>query len=218
MARAEQLRCEPCRAACHACAAAQVPCPAQLAFQAALHRPLCACLPPQDAHNLLRPESVESFYLLWKASGDPQYKEWAWQVGGQAPCQPRRWPCAHACMQPCMHAAMLRWLNTPYHRPQHAAAVCRPPHFNTPTAGVPSLGKVDPCGCQHAAQGLCRVPGPAGPRRSRGSPGLRPGRRRRRGGGGGGARPAARRRLPCLQHQRRLQQPGVGPRGAPQTP
>lgn len=80
-------------------------------------------MPPQDAHNLLRPESVESFYLLWKASGDPQYKEWAWQVGGQAPCQPRRWPCAHACMQPCMHAAMLRWLNTPYHRPQHAAAV-----------------------------------------------------------------------------------------------
>ncbi|KAI3425805.1 hypothetical protein D9Q98_007780 [Chlorella vulgaris] len=33
-----------------------------------------------DAHNLLRPESVESFYLLWKVTGDPQYKHWAWQV------------------------------------------------------------------------------------------------------------------------------------------
>lgn len=38
--------------------------------------------PTQDAHNLLRPESVESFYLLWKVTGHPQYKHWAWQVGG----------------------------------------------------------------------------------------------------------------------------------------
>ncbi|KAL4430639.1 hypothetical protein ABPG75_005895 [Micractinium tetrahymenae] len=35
---------------------------------------------PNDAHNLLRPESVESFYILWKVTGDPQYKHWAWQV------------------------------------------------------------------------------------------------------------------------------------------
>jgi hypothetical protein len=31
---------------------------------------------------LLRPESVESFYLLWKVTGDPRYQEWAWQVRG----------------------------------------------------------------------------------------------------------------------------------------
>lgn len=34
---------------------------------------------PKDAHNLLRPESIESFYLLWKVTGDPQYQQWAWQ-------------------------------------------------------------------------------------------------------------------------------------------
>ncbi|KAL4423330.1 hypothetical protein ABPG77_006125 [Micractinium sp. CCAP 211/92] len=33
-----------------------------------------------DAHNLLRPESVESFYVLWKVTGHPQYRSWAWQV------------------------------------------------------------------------------------------------------------------------------------------
>ena len=35
---------------------------------------------PADAHSLLRPEAVESFYLLWKASGDPRYRQWAWEV------------------------------------------------------------------------------------------------------------------------------------------
>ena len=33
-----------------------------------------------DAHCLLRPETVESFYILWKVTGDPMYREWAWQV------------------------------------------------------------------------------------------------------------------------------------------
>lgn len=48
----------------------------------------CAACPPlfspfrtlQDAHSLLRPEAVESFFLLWKVTGDPRFKEWAWQV------------------------------------------------------------------------------------------------------------------------------------------
>lgn len=33
-----------------------------------------------DAHTLLRPETVESFYILWKVTGDPIYREWAWQI------------------------------------------------------------------------------------------------------------------------------------------
>lgn len=46
----------------------------------ALHQCAADSPPAQDAHNLLRPESVESFYILWKATGDPRYKQWAWQV------------------------------------------------------------------------------------------------------------------------------------------
>ena len=34
----------------------------------------------QDAHSLLRPEAVESLYVMWKVTGDPQYREWAWTI------------------------------------------------------------------------------------------------------------------------------------------
>ena len=58
----------------------------------------------QDAHNLLRPESVETFYILWKATGDPRYKQWAWQVRCTVlrcavPC--RAVLCC-ACSAPCL--------------------------------------------------------------------------------------------------------------------
>lgn len=33
---------------------------------------------PADAHNLLRPESVESWFLLWRLTGDEAYREWGW--------------------------------------------------------------------------------------------------------------------------------------------
>lgn len=33
-----------------------------------------------DAHNLLRPETVESFYLLHKVTGDPIWRERAWTI------------------------------------------------------------------------------------------------------------------------------------------
>ncbi len=46
-----------------------------------------SCYARQDAHNLLRPESVESFYVLWKVTGHPQYRSWAWQVGRYAAVQ-----------------------------------------------------------------------------------------------------------------------------------
>lgn len=34
----------------------------------------------QDSHNLLRPETVESLFILWRVTGDPRYREWGWQI------------------------------------------------------------------------------------------------------------------------------------------
>jgi mannosyl-oligosaccharide alpha-1,2-mannosidase len=31
---------------------------------------------PLDAHNLQRPETVESLYVMWRVTGDPVYREW----------------------------------------------------------------------------------------------------------------------------------------------
>ena len=33
-----------------------------------------------DAHNLLRPETVESLYYLYKVTGDRKYQEWGWEI------------------------------------------------------------------------------------------------------------------------------------------
>ncbi|KAG9284883.1 hypothetical protein G9A89_003806 [Geosiphon pyriformis] len=35
---------------------------------------------PNDAHNLLRPETVESLFVLWRITGDIQYREWGWRI------------------------------------------------------------------------------------------------------------------------------------------
>jgi len=35
---------------------------------------------PLDAHNLLRPETVESLFVLWRVTGDVKYREWGWQI------------------------------------------------------------------------------------------------------------------------------------------
>lgn len=32
----------------------------------------------QDAHNLLRPESTESLFVMWRVTGDSMYREWGW--------------------------------------------------------------------------------------------------------------------------------------------
>lgn len=29
---------------------------------------------------LLRPETVESYFYLWRATHDPKYREWGWEV------------------------------------------------------------------------------------------------------------------------------------------
>ena len=34
----------------------------------------------QDAHNLLRPETVESLFVLWRVTGDPIYRAWGWHI------------------------------------------------------------------------------------------------------------------------------------------
>ncbi|KAF3911147.1 hypothetical protein AA313_de0208159 [Arthrobotrys entomopaga] len=34
----------------------------------------------QDAHNLQRPETVESLFLMWRMTGDEVYREWGWKI------------------------------------------------------------------------------------------------------------------------------------------
>ncbi|KAL5989965.1 Mannosyl-oligosaccharide 1,2-alpha-mannosidase mns3 [Asimina triloba] len=35
---------------------------------------------PADQHNLLRPEMVESLFILHRITEDPKYREWGWQI------------------------------------------------------------------------------------------------------------------------------------------
>ncbi|KAJ2850951.1 mannosyl-oligosaccharide alpha-1,2-mannosidase [Coemansia brasiliensis] len=37
-------------------------------------------VPPNDRHYLLRPETVESLYLLWKITGETKWREYGWQI------------------------------------------------------------------------------------------------------------------------------------------
>lgn len=34
----------------------------------------------QDAHNLQRPETVESLFYMWRITGDATYREWGWEI------------------------------------------------------------------------------------------------------------------------------------------
>lgn len=53
---------------------------------------------PRDTHNILRPETVESLFYLWRVTKDPVYREWGWRifaaferhskVGGWGACYP----------------------------------------------------------------------------------------------------------------------------------
>jgi Glycosyl hydrolase family 47 len=36
-------------------------------------------LTASPAYNILRPETVESFFYLWRVTGDPVYQEWGWR-------------------------------------------------------------------------------------------------------------------------------------------
>ena len=33
-----------------------------------------------DAHNLLRPETIESLYYMWYFTGNKTYQDWGWQI------------------------------------------------------------------------------------------------------------------------------------------
>ncbi|KAJ3060076.1 hypothetical protein HDU98_003909 [Podochytrium sp. JEL0797] len=35
---------------------------------------------PEDASSLLRPDAVESFFVLYRVTGDEKYREWGWRV------------------------------------------------------------------------------------------------------------------------------------------
>lgn len=35
---------------------------------------------PLDRHNLLRPETVESLFVLYRITGDEQYRQWGWDI------------------------------------------------------------------------------------------------------------------------------------------
>jgi len=35
---------------------------------------------PRDAHNLQRPETVESLFVMWRVTENPLYREWGWQI------------------------------------------------------------------------------------------------------------------------------------------
>ncbi|XP_077398995.1 endoplasmic reticulum mannosyl-oligosaccharide 1,2-alpha-mannosidase [Vanacampus margaritifer] len=35
---------------------------------------------PADRHNLLRPETVESLFYMYRFTKDPKYREWGWQI------------------------------------------------------------------------------------------------------------------------------------------
>ncbi len=35
---------------------------------------------PLDAHNLQRPETIESLFMMWRITEDPLYREWGWKI------------------------------------------------------------------------------------------------------------------------------------------
>jgi Glycosyl hydrolase family 47 len=54
-------------------------------------------LTPSPTYNILRPETVESFFYLWRVTGDPIYQEWGWRwVLVWRVCMPR--PCCTICI------------------------------------------------------------------------------------------------------------------------
>lgn len=40
----------------------------------------CRVLQPADRHNLLRPETVESLFYLYRFTKDTKYRDWGWEI------------------------------------------------------------------------------------------------------------------------------------------
>jgi mannosyl-oligosaccharide alpha-1,2-mannosidase len=34
----------------------------------------------RDAHNLQRPETIESLFVMWRLTGDEIYRDWGWKI------------------------------------------------------------------------------------------------------------------------------------------
>lgn len=49
---------------------------------------------PGGAYNIQRPEALEAFFMLWRVTGKPMYREWAWSVfqAFDRQCKARRPP------------------------------------------------------------------------------------------------------------------------------
>lgn len=41
---------------------------------------VCVVLQPADRHNLLRPETVESLFYLYRFTRDTKYRDWGWDI------------------------------------------------------------------------------------------------------------------------------------------
>ncbi len=38
------------------------------------------CVQPADRHNLLRPETVESLFYMYRFTKDSKYRDWGWDI------------------------------------------------------------------------------------------------------------------------------------------
>ncbi len=57
--------------------------------------PLLSTSARSDRHYILRPETVESLFILYRVTGDPIYQEWGWEIFNvpTRPSSPRTFGC-----------------------------------------------------------------------------------------------------------------------------
>ncbi len=49
-------------------------------FNTALNSPVDFYVKPNDAHYLLRPETIESLWYLYYVTGNKTYQDWGWSI------------------------------------------------------------------------------------------------------------------------------------------
>lgn len=49
-------------------------------FNTSVNKTRDAFIKPADTHNLLRPETIESFFILWRITKNEKYREWGWEM------------------------------------------------------------------------------------------------------------------------------------------
>lgn len=67
---------------------------------AQMHPDFDLYIQPRDTHNILRPETVESLFYLWRVTKDPVYREWGWRIfqAFEAHSKVRACVCACGCV------------------------------------------------------------------------------------------------------------------------